>query len=67
MSLKTDLQAMNKGDTLNVQGVDVSSLIDQMLDQISSVDPELRDILIYNTFGRLLDSKSNGIHIDGLS
>lgn len=46
-----------KGELINLDirtHENIDSLIEKMLDQIGSVDPELRDELIYSTFGELI-------------
>jgi len=50
MTLKSEL--INLDTTL--QQSNLNSLIDRMLDNIGSVDPELRDTLIFNSFGKLI-------------
>lgn len=50
MTLKLELKNL---DTTLQQG-NLDNLIDSMLDHIGSVDPELRDTLIYNSFGKLI-------------
>ncbi|MFD2445495.1 DUF2785 domain-containing protein [Bacillus sp. CGMCC 1.16607] len=50
MSLKSELKNV---DTALLQS-NLDSLIDRMLDNIGSVDSELRDTLIFNTFGKLI-------------
>lgn len=50
MTLKSELKNL---DT-TIQHRNLDNLIDKMLDNIGSVDPELRDTLIFNTFGKLI-------------
>src|SRR5699024_1318834 len=50
MTLTSEL--INLDTTL--QQRNLNSLIDRMLDNIGSVDPELRDTLIFNSFGKLI-------------
>ncbi|MFS0688782.1 DUF2785 domain-containing protein [Sporosarcina sp. 179-K 8C2 HS] len=50
MTLKTELKNLDK--TLQHGNLDV--LIERMLENIGSIDLELRDTLIYNSFGKLI-------------
>ncbi|MCM3711117.1 DUF2785 domain-containing protein [Sporosarcina luteola] len=50
MSLKSELK--NLDETL--QHANLDHLIERMLENIGSTDPELRDSLIYNSFGKLI-------------
>jgi hypothetical protein len=50
--LKSELKAIDF-DTV-FKHDDLNSLIERMLDNIGSIDPELRDTLIFNTFGKLI-------------
>src|SRR5699024_395253 len=50
MTLIEELKNLDR----TLQTKDLDTLIDKMLDNIGSVDPELRDTLIFNTFGKLI-------------
>lgn len=50
MTLKSELKNLET----TIQSNDLDTLIDQMLDNIGSTDSELRDSLIYNSFGKLI-------------
>lgn len=50
MVLKLELQNLDTA----LQQENLDGLIDRMLDNIGSSDPELRDRLIFNTFGKLI-------------
>ncbi|MBP2242300.1 hypothetical protein J2Z40_002874 [Cytobacillus eiseniae] len=50
MTLKSELKNFNT----TLQHNNLDNLIDRMLDNVGSVDPKLRDTLIYNTFGKLI-------------
>ncbi|MED3553686.1 DUF2785 domain-containing protein [Cytobacillus praedii] len=52
MTLKLELINIDK--TLQKSDIDMDSLIEKMLGSIGSIDSELRDKLIYNTFGKLI-------------
>ncbi|QDP41145.1 DUF2785 domain-containing protein [Radiobacillus deserti] len=52
MTLKTELETLHK--TIMKESDNLDSLIDKMLSNIGTVDPELRDKLIFNTFGKLI-------------
>ncbi|KGR76739.1 hypothetical protein [Ureibacillus manganicus] len=63
MTLKTELLNLDQ----SIQTSNMDHLIERILDQIGSTDPELRDHLIYNTFGKLIKDlfeKLDGILID---
>ncbi|MDQ0156248.1 DUF2785 domain-containing protein [Robertmurraya andreesenii] len=50
MTLKSELTKLE----ITLQQSNIDNLIDKMLDNIGSIDPELRDTLIYNSFGKLI-------------
>lgn len=50
MKLKSELTNLET----TIQQGNVDALIESMLDQIGSIDSELRDTLIYNSFGKLI-------------
>ncbi len=52
MTLKSELKTINYDTVLKQNNVD--HLIERMLDNIGSTDPELRDTLIFNTLGKLI-------------
>ncbi|MFD1450713.1 DUF2785 domain-containing protein [Oceanobacillus sojae] len=52
MTLKAELKEIDYD--INLKQKDLNVLIDKMLDNIGSIDPELRDTLIFNTFGKLI-------------
>ncbi|MCA0993809.1 DUF2785 domain-containing protein [Pseudalkalibacillus hwajinpoensis] len=51
MDLKRTLEELSRNE---IQGGDLDVLLTQMLHQIGSTDPVLRDDLIYTTFGKLV-------------
>lgn len=53
MTLKLELKAIDYETVLKRSDLD-NNLIDRMLDNIGSTDPELRDTLIFNTLGTLI-------------
>lgn len=50
--LKTELKSIDYETVLEHN--DLNNLVERMLDNIGSTDPELRDTLIFNTFGKLI-------------
>lgn len=54
MSLKTELKELNFDNPSRLQNNDFDSLIENLLNNIGSTDPELRDKLIYTTFVKLI-------------
>lgn len=50
MTLKSELKNLNE----TLQHGNLDNLIENMLENIGSTDPELRDTLIYNSFGKLI-------------
>ncbi len=52
MMLKLELKAIDFDTVLKHE--DLNNLIERMLNNIGSTDPELRDTLIFNTFGKLI-------------
>ncbi|WML46368.1 DUF2785 domain-containing protein [Neobacillus sp. PS3-40] len=50
--LKSELKAIDFDTVLKHD--DLNNLIERMLDNIGSIDPELRDTLIFNTYGKLI-------------
>ncbi|MCT1904070.1 hypothetical protein [Oceanobacillus sojae] len=52
MTLKLELKQVDLDTNLEQKDLDV--LVDKMLNNIGSIDPELRDTLIFNTFGKLI-------------
>ncbi|MET3699396.1 hypothetical protein SAMN05877753_11137 [Bacillus oleivorans] len=43
MSLKTELRSLNIDNDLNLQQINIDNLIEEMLENIGSVDPELEE------------------------
>jgi hypothetical protein len=54
MSLKTELKELKFDNHSRLQNNDFDSLIENLLNNIGSTDPELRDKLIYTTFVKLI-------------
>ncbi len=55
--LKCQLIEIKKND-YNFTGYDLNKLISEMLKDIGSIDSELRDELIYITFGQMIVAKN---------
>lgn len=53
MTLKSELQELT--DNIILEQIDLNDLIEKMLSNIGSTDPELRDKLIFNTFCTLIE------------
>ncbi|MDY0409894.1 DUF2785 domain-containing protein [Paracerasibacillus soli] len=53
-NLKATLQSLNFHDHKQIQQLNLDVLIEDMLQNIGSTDPVLRDELIYTTFGNLI-------------
>lgn len=53
MTLKSELQELT--DNIILEQIDLNVLIEKMLSNIGSTDPELRDKLIFNTFCTLIE------------
>lgn len=54
MQLKTVLQEITHHNDYDLSKISMDELIKEMLCNIGSTDPELRDALIYNAFGKLI-------------
>ncbi|WP_456278823.1 DUF2785 domain-containing protein [Bacillus sp. AK128] len=55
MNLKSRLSHLKNENLHHLRFKDLECLIDEMLDNIGAIDPELRDTLIYPTFIKIID------------